>query len=828
MIIQHNISSLKAYGKLVANTSAMKKSSTVLASGYRINKAEDDAAGLAVSEKMRSQIVSLRQAERNCQDGINMVQTFEGALKETHSIIQHCKELALEAANGTYDNETDRAALELEFRQLCSEVDQISDTDFNGIVMLNGGQLASVDSASTMGWLNPINVKWSKNTLQNLTDDPGFSMNISKLPALDKMTLVSAAEFKALEEFNSAEISVMLNNGKATFYFTSEPAPKNVSIQTRNNIGYVSINTAEGVMEIAKVTLPNVIRTVTTEGFGRWSTYTGSARVNTPKNPPDKTDLTLPSNDAGAAYDSLRKDYDEWSTNFPSLEFKISDDLKTFTIPSNLNPNAANIIKDYDPDKIYNNDTTITVISPPNSTETRVDVKWNADIVKPGSTIRAYSGSYYGTSASDTLYNGSDANGHSIYYTLSLGTASAAARQKCFLEHGNERFSITYKETQWPDSDGIWTLTISNYDTRQGDSTTSTLKTSDNAIIDKYLAQFGMSRANVTNALTMAHKKTGANHNSFDSQYTFNGVPNGVVPIKDGDTYSFGFSASPPSPSYGSATAWNPSSKSNAFNLKEYDPDSPEKGGIDYDIAVPGKTYTYRNEKLIDTLDPGYWVDEKGNKVNLEDEGIYLPDKKLLGSYNDILHDGLRISLGEKISGATGWALGKVKLWESADNVYTPILNDNLGGLTYLENVIIQSNSRSKDSVSFTFRYQSETVGELICDLNCSSEGLGMSNLDLKTQSSANNAIDMLNKSLDKVSMVRASFGATQNRLEHKIADLNTTRENVTQSESTIRDADMASEMINFTKSQIMQQAAQSIIAQSNQMPQTVLQLIGQ
>ncbi len=246
MIIQHNISSVNAYGKLVANTSDAKKSSEILASGYRINKAADDAAGLAVSEKMRSQIVGLRQAERNCQDGINMIQTFEGALKETHSIIKRCKELAIEAANGTYDNETDRAALELEFRQLCGEVDQISDTDYNGIVMLNGGQLASVDQASTMGWLNPINVNWLADTVQNLTDDPDFSMNISKLPALDNMTLVSAAEFKALEEFNNAEISVMLNNGKATFYFTSEPAPKNVSIQTRNNIGYVSINTAEG------------------------------------------------------------------------------------------------------------------------------------------------------------------------------------------------------------------------------------------------------------------------------------------------------------------------------------------------------------------------------------------------------------------------------------------------------------------------------------------------------------------------------------------------------------------------------------------------------
>ena len=828
MIIQHNISSVNAYGKLVANTSDAKKSSEILASGYRINKAADDAAGLAVSEKMRSQIVGLRQAERNCQDGINMIQTFEGALKETHSIIKRCKELAIEAANGTYDNETDRAALELEFRQLCGEVDQISDTDYNGIVMLNGGQLASVDQASTMGWLNPINVNWLADTVQNLTDDPDFSMNISKLPALDNMTLVSAAEFKALEEFNNAEISVMLNNGKATFYFTSEPAPKNVSIQTRNNIGYVSINTAEGITEIAKVTLPNVIRTVTSEGFGRWSTSTGSARVNTPKSPPDKTDLTLPTNDAGAAYDALRKDYDEWTTSFPRVEFKISDDLKTFTIPQDLNPDAANIIKDYDPDRVYNNNTTLTVISPPNSTETRVDVKWNADIVKPGSTIHTYSGGYYGVGASDTLYNGYDSKGHSIYYTLSLGTASGTARQKCFLEHGNERFSLTYKETQWPDSDGIWTLTINNYDTRQGDSSTGTLKTSDNTIIDKYLAQFGLSRANVTNALTMAHKRTGAYHNMFDSHYTLNGVPNGVVPIKDGDTYSFGFSVLPSSPSYSPATAWNPNSKSDVFNLKEYDPNSPEKGGIDYDIAIPGNIYTYRNDKLTDTLDPGYWVDGDGNIVNLEDVGIYLPDKKHLGSYNDILHDGLRISLGEKISGATGRALGKVKLWESSDNVYSPILNDNLGGMTYLENVIIQSNSRSKDGVSFTFRYHSETLGDLICDLNCSAEGLGMSSLDLKTQSSANSAIDMLNKSLDKVSMVRASFGATQNRLEHKIADLNTTRENVTQSESTIRDADIASEMINFTKSQIIQQAAQSMLAQSNQMPQTVLQLIGQ
>ena len=139
MVVQHNMNALSAYNKLNTNVAGLKKSSEKLASGYRINRAGDDAAGLAISEKMRSQIRGLNQAKRNAQDGISMIQTYEGATQESHSILQRMKELASEAANGTYQNEVDRDAIQLEFNQLNDELDQIADTDFNGVVILLSG-----------------------------------------------------------------------------------------------------------------------------------------------------------------------------------------------------------------------------------------------------------------------------------------------------------------------------------------------------------------------------------------------------------------------------------------------------------------------------------------------------------------------------------------------------------------------------------------------------------------------------------------------------------------------------------------------------------------
>ena len=139
MRIQHNIAALNSYRNLTGNNNAVSKNLEKLSSGYRINRAGDDAAGLAISEKMRAQITGLNTAQKNAQDGVSLVQTAEGALTEVHSMLNRMVELADQSANGTYDNAVDRANLQKEITSLKSEIDRIADsTNFNGIDLLNG------------------------------------------------------------------------------------------------------------------------------------------------------------------------------------------------------------------------------------------------------------------------------------------------------------------------------------------------------------------------------------------------------------------------------------------------------------------------------------------------------------------------------------------------------------------------------------------------------------------------------------------------------------------------------------------------------------------
>ena len=145
MRIQHNIAALNSYRQLGGNNNATSKNLEKLSSGYKINRAGDDAAGLAISEKMRAQITGLEKAQDNANDGISLVQTAEGALTEVHSMLNRMTELAEQSANGTYDNTTDRANLQKEIKSLTSEIDRISKgTNFNGIKLLDGSLDSSV------------------------------------------------------------------------------------------------------------------------------------------------------------------------------------------------------------------------------------------------------------------------------------------------------------------------------------------------------------------------------------------------------------------------------------------------------------------------------------------------------------------------------------------------------------------------------------------------------------------------------------------------------------------------------------------------------------
>jgi flagellin len=138
MVVQHNMQAMNTNRQLGITTGLQAKSTEKLSSGYRVNRAGDDAAGLAISEKMRSQIRGLDRASTNAQDGISVVQTAEGALNEVHSILQRMNELATQAANDT-NTSVDRSQIQLEINQLGSEIDRIaSTTQFNTMDLLDG------------------------------------------------------------------------------------------------------------------------------------------------------------------------------------------------------------------------------------------------------------------------------------------------------------------------------------------------------------------------------------------------------------------------------------------------------------------------------------------------------------------------------------------------------------------------------------------------------------------------------------------------------------------------------------------------------------------
>lgn len=186
MRINHNIAALNTYRQLNSANGAQGKSMEKLSSGLRINRAGDDAAGLAISEKMRGQIRGLDQASKNSQDAISMIQTAEGALNETHSILQRMRELAVQSSNDTNTSE-DRSNIQDEINQLGEEIQRIGEqTEFNTKKLLNGEMGAGVSTATTHALTNKMNAGNADATaLDALVDGAGNNL---QLAAGDKIT----------------------------------------------------------------------------------------------------------------------------------------------------------------------------------------------------------------------------------------------------------------------------------------------------------------------------------------------------------------------------------------------------------------------------------------------------------------------------------------------------------------------------------------------------------------------------------------------------------------------------------------------------------------
>lgn len=221
MIIQHNMNAMNANRQMGINNFNGAKSTEKLSSGFRINRAGDDAAGLSISEKMRAQIKGLNQASRNSQDAISLIQTAEGALNETHSILQRMRELAVQSANDT-NNSVDRGAIQDEVNQLTVELDRIGlSTSFNEKKLLSGGfngtfQIGANNEASlqvnlTINDMTAKGLKVSGSVATGAKND-----GTNEIKAVSVSTVTNAQ--KAIDTFNDAIKNVSKERSKLGAY----------------------------------------------------------------------------------------------------------------------------------------------------------------------------------------------------------------------------------------------------------------------------------------------------------------------------------------------------------------------------------------------------------------------------------------------------------------------------------------------------------------------------------------------------------------------------------------------------------------------------------
>lgn len=262
MRIQHNIMAMNAYRNYANNTSSLSKNLEKLSSGYKINRAGDDAAGLAISEKMRAQITGLDKAQDNAKDGISLVQTAEGALTEVHDMLNRMYELAEQSANGTFEDGTDRKQLQKEVDQLKSEINRIADSaNFNGIKLLDGSMAANgTTTIKSAGASTKANVDVSI-MADSLFDDKDnrtelkFTLTAVSANQADGVKVANngvTISLKTGKEYSAADIQALLMKAKSTGTGVSDDMMK--SVQNASVTGAGVTNASKTWTSLAKGT----------------------------------------------------------------------------------------------------------------------------------------------------------------------------------------------------------------------------------------------------------------------------------------------------------------------------------------------------------------------------------------------------------------------------------------------------------------------------------------------------------------------------------------------------------------------------------------------
>jgi flagellin len=776
MRVYHNIPALFAYNSLNSTNSALQKSINKLSTGLRINGASDDAAGLAISEKMRAQVRGLDQAVRNSQDGISMIQTAEGALNETHSILQRMRELSVQAANDTLTSQ-DRSYIQLEIDQLKEEIDRISTTtQFNKKKLLDG-------SASVL---------WSSDKLETKAFVRGA------LREIDQFGQKNAAE-------GNYVIRITANPGEA------EVQKSDVfKIKHENVIMNVGLNEQLGARKVAVDNLPagnyKVLRSMTpvtgTIVFQQYNVGTLTSVFGSAA-----TDLT-----AGAV----------------SLSFEvITVDTASETVKLRV---VANFI------------------SISGAVSTKVDENF---VLNAASTMTAYTalGFTFGSAIEITAVQNFKVGGRMVVHIAgSTGNADVGLIVTATLNTGWEGY--------WSGAqlDRFYNVNATDMANKDVHFRSFYLNTANGKLFESDIVIGFTTALNADTGFGSAPALV-----AFEAAYVGQ-VAEGDVKLRDLDKFwdaNGRFLLEDPqrltlTQGDGSQTTVTLNSTDTlndvalklnnaiAFGLNQVKYlDTP--GDADNFVTfvgggeqVDGTVMSVEGTFVIRSIIPG-----AAGRLNIAgDEDVVkalslnviqnAKETEFRATVQDA-HSGNTVVSNVKVTGNMLYGVVHKNVdveFDSMANIKVKYSDASKNYILTRDSNVYETTLHLADNTT-VFQIganEKEDMGIDIGDMGA--RALGVHNVLVTDRESAARSITVIDGAIDRVSNQRAKLGAYQNRLEHTINNLTVASQNLSAAESRIRDLDMAQEMMNFTRLNILMQAGNSMLAQANQLPQAVLSLL--
>lgn len=849
MIINHNMASLNTYRQLSTNNAQSSKSLEKLSSGLRINKAGDDAAGLAISEKMRGQIRGLDQASRNAQDAISMINTAEGSLSETHSILQRMKELATQAANDT-NTADDRGEIQKEINQLTSEVNRIANTtEFNTKKLLDG-TIALSGSARQLG--GTVNYSGA---LSDLSVDPNasaatgsYKVNVENLGGVTSQ-VVSASQTNTTgkvmtvdEAGTATDVGLAEGNYKVHIESTSAKSANTIAGTTvldtaggnspitvdanstladtapaDNYSVVVTKNTAYNATAVNGGGVSNVVANSDPANIASEGTYTiaTKAAVQTNNTAAIETggalsNVKISSNSAYANATGYKivvtqTDGDETDGSI-GFTFQLQDSTNavlesaTTTVTNTAGSTQiqlGDITFDLDNAKMWASDTT--------GDATNGTFNANTVALTIGNTVEVTQ-----AATSDKVSSGFIADGSNVasqVFTFTDGGKLALS----VTDSGNEfvrgnSFSTTVSY------DDTWTVQMKETDGTTNRGAAVTLTESDLSSGHVRNIQIGAAGDGVQIDFDTAQLNAMTDGGTETSTFKVGTSVELTATLQKADG-----SAVAGAGSFAMTGATAAEVVDLGFDI-ELNYNGTDKAAGDIYFAVKDETSAddFRMSLLRDVDGNGSYETTEVNQ-----QAFSQGDNVTLGSTGVTIDTGAAVANGANATFTIeNGAVDKSLTMQIGANQFQGFSVD----ISDMSSQALKISGASSDAAGTGVTNAAFTATKSATNgTNNTAEEYA---LDVSTHEKASAAIKVLDNAINSVSAERSKLGAFTNRLEHTITNLGTSSENLTAAESRIRDVDMAKEMMNFQKNNILSQAAQAMLAQANQQPQGVLQLL--